>query len=73
MTDQELMDLARIADGAVDAVVITPFLRRFAELVADKEREACAKLLDDNAKACLSFTRAILQANADAIRAQGEN
>jgi hypothetical protein len=45
----------------------------FAKLVAAKEREACAKLVDDNAKACInnSMAQMVLYANATAIRARG--
>jgi CHASE3 domain sensor protein len=37
------------------------------------EREACAKLVDDNAKACInnSITQMVLYSNATAIRARG--
>jgi hypothetical protein len=49
----------------------------FAKLVDAKatarEREACAKLVDDNAKACInnSMAQMVLYANATAIRARG--
>jgi hypothetical protein len=38
------------------------------------EREACAKLVDDNAKACTnnSMAQMVLYSNATAIRARGE-
>lgn len=39
----------------------------------EREREACAKLLDENAMACTSpIYRSLLQSNADAIRARGD-
>jgi len=41
------------------------FLERFAKLVAAKEREACAKVVEDS----LWFTRLVV---AKAIRARGE-
>lgn len=48
-------------------------LKRFAELVAAAEREACAELLEENAKLCVKnkMLREILEANASAIRARG--
>ena len=48
-------------------------LERFATLVAAAEREACAELLNENAKLCVKnkMLREILEANADAIRARG--
>ena len=45
----------------------------FAKLVAEAEREACAKILDANAMACESpIWRSLLQSNAQAIRARGQ-
>ena len=45
----------------------------FAKLVAEKEREACAKILDANAMACNTpIMRSLLQANATAIRSRGQ-
>ena len=46
-------------------------------LIADEraaEREACAKLVDENAKACTnnSMVQMVLYANATAIRARGQ-
>lgn len=48
-------------------------LKRFAELVAAAEREACAELLEENAKLCVKnkMLHEILEANASAIRARG--
>ena len=45
----------------------------FAELVAAAEREACAKLVHDNALACDpgSMLQTYLASNAAAIRARG--
>jgi hypothetical protein len=46
---------------------------RFAKLVAEAEREACAKILDANAMACYTpIMRSLLQANAQAIRVRGQ-
>jgi len=49
-------------------------LERFAALVAAAEREACAKVLEENAKACVkdSLMYKVLMSNAMAIRARGE-
>ena len=69
MTQDEIIEMAEQAgitiysgepwindDDATDA------LQRFAKVVADKEREACAKWFEDIG----------LQSEADAIRARGE-
>jgi hypothetical protein len=45
---------------------------RFAALVAAAEREACAQIVDANAKQCGTAIRLILESNAAAIRARGE-
>jgi hypothetical protein len=48
-------------------------LEAFAKLVAAKEREACAKLVELNADACRSdgVAQMCLYSNAAAIRARG--
>ena len=48
-------------------------LERFAALVRAEEREACAKLVHDNALACDpgSMLQTYLASNAAAIRARG--
>ena len=46
MTRDDIIEWAREADAAKDDVGITPFLERFAELVAAAEREECAALCD---------------------------
>jgi hypothetical protein len=45
----------------------------FASLVAAYERKACAKVLEENAKACVkdSLMYKVLMSNAAAIRARG--
>lgn len=50
-------------------------LERFAYLVAAKEREACAKVCEDNADCCNrgSPLHTILSSNAAAIRARGND
>lgn len=49
-------------------------LERFAALVTAKEREACAKVCEENADCCNrgSHLYTILSSNAAAIRARGE-
>ena len=64
MTQDEIIEMTRQA-GGFDA---TPeFLERFAKLVAAKEREACAKVCDDDIN---GFDGAFYLANK--IRARGE-
>lgn len=47
--------------------------QRFAALIANAEREACAKILDANAMACHTpIMRSLLQSNATAIRSRGQ-
>jgi hypothetical protein len=57
--------------------IIGPFpetLKRFAALVRAAEREACAALLNANAMACENpIYRSLLQSNAAAIRARGQD
>jgi hypothetical protein len=45
---------------------------RFAKLIAEKEREACAKIVEENANRCGVDTVAwmLLASNAQAIRAR---
>jgi hypothetical protein len=48
-------------------------LQRFAELVAAHERQACAMVVEINAMACNEgILKKVLNANADAIRARGQ-
>ena len=47
-------------------------LKLFANLVAAKEREACAKECEHTAQESDSFTESILRATATQIRARGE-
>lgn len=49
-------------------------LLRFAKLVAEHEREACAKIVEANADACStdSLAQMYLYSNATAIRARGQ-
>lgn len=52
MTRDDLSRIAQEADAAHDPVRVTPFLERFAALVAAAEREACAKVCSDRAMRC---------------------
>ena len=49
-------------------------LKNFAYLVAEYEREACAKIVQSNADACglYSISRRVLESNARAIRARSK-
>jgi hypothetical protein len=46
---------------------------KFAALVAAAEREACAKVVDENAAGCLGLLKHVLKANANAIRLRGND
>lgn len=48
-------------------------LEQFAALVAAAEREACAKVVDENAAGCLGLLKHVLKENANAIRLRGNN
>lgn len=48
-------------------------LEHFAALVAAAEREACAKVVDENAAGCLGLLKHVLKANANAIRLRGND
>ena len=73
MTQDEIIEMARqagfsIADGIVTGGVTD--VKRFAKLVAEHEREACAKVCDDihaEYEAKDSFS-----SYAEAIRARGQ-
>lgn len=52
----------------------TPCYRHELEAAVKAEREACAALVDANAMACTSpISRSLLQSNAAAIRARGQD
>ena len=83
MTQDEIIDMAdkaefvshgKPSDEESELFVCTDKdIVRFAKLVAAKEREACAKILDANAMACESpIMRSLLQSNAQAIRVRGQ-
>lgn len=80
MTRDEIINMAR-ESGLVSASYVYDGtdeadwkdIACFAALVAAAEREACAQVLNENAKLCArnKLLREILEANADAIRARG--
>jgi hypothetical protein len=82
MTREQIIQMAREAgwpnwDGNVptddhEFRDFTEPLERFAALVAAAEREACAQIVDANAKQCGTAIRLILESNAAAIRARGQ-
>ena len=77
MTQDEIIEMAQECrligmrphlDGIYSEALVA-----FAKLVAEKEREACAEILDANAMACNSpIMRSLLQSNAQAIRVRGQ-
>lgn len=85
MDRSEVIRLAREADSGFeggpdedgtlgDCLVGLDAVERFAALVAAREREACAQILDHNADACRnnSMLEDVLRSNAAAIRARGK-
>ena len=79
MTRDEIIRMAREA-GAFPELSETPekdivFLRRFAALVAEREREACAKVCEAMRPSQQEFDQRFFTActlNANAIRARGQ-
>jgi hypothetical protein len=76
MTHDEIIEMAQECkligmrphlDGIYSEALIA-----FANLVATKEREACAKECEHTAQESDSFTESILRATATQIRARGE-
>ena len=78
MTQNEIIEMARRAGfyqaGHTSYQVITATIEDFAKLVAEREREACANIVEENANKCGVDTVAwmILASNAEAIRARGQ-
>jgi hypothetical protein len=79
MTQDEIIEMANqaelcqsiwIDDGSPEIASLVAF----AKLVAAKEREACAKIVELNADVCRSdgVAQMYLYSNATAIRARGE-
>lgn len=74
MTREDIIRTAReaglVLTGPIPLwVAIDDDLERFAALVAEATRKACAAQIDDNAMACENpLYRSLLQANADELR-----
>jgi len=83
MTQDEIIEMARRvagmitihANGEATYSFYENQLRAFAKLVAEKEREACAKIVEENANKCGVDTVAwmLLASNAQAIRARSKH
>ena len=73
MTQDEIIEMAKKCGWDNPANNMTP-LYEFAKLVAQHEREACAKIVEANADACStdSLAQMYLYSNANAIRAGGQ-
>jgi hypothetical protein len=69
----EIIKMAREAGIVFDERAF-PFYERFFHMAQAAEREACAKLVQDNAMACEpgSMLQVYLASNATAIRARGQ-
>ena len=83
MTQDEIIEMARQAGVRDDENIFEfsqyKYLERFAKLVAEKEREACAKLFELTNLGGLksdvwlqNYTATILDGYAKAIRARGK-
>jgi hypothetical protein len=73
MTQDEIIEMARDADwGHASAKLYAPALERFAELVAAKEREACAKQCEGINSLEDYYGERIELVCAEAIRARGQ-
>ena len=72
MTQDEIIEMARQA-GLPEAIIeMTPIaFEAFAKLVAEKEREACAKVCEEY-ETDNDITATWLNIIADAIRARGQ-
>jgi len=75
MTKEEILELAKEYDLIAGEHGITLMgIVNFAKLIANYEREACAKIVEANADACStdSLAQMYLYSNATAIRARGQ-
>ena len=66
MTKDEIMKMARDA-GAPDPMVFIGAYERFAAFVASAEREACAKLCDDEAEQSMQCAGSMITSPYDWI------
>jgi hypothetical protein len=76
MTQNEITKIAKevgFSDEETDKCQL--MFERFAHLVIQQEREACAKIVESNADACMpdSLAQMYLYSNATAIRARGQS
>jgi hypothetical protein len=71
MTQDEIIEMARQAEF-VNLDLCSSELERFAKLVAAKEREACAKLLESRKTGANELMDAVRDMEAKAIRARGQ-
>jgi hypothetical protein len=75
MTQDEIIEMANQAgkEAGLTAFVFHPVVEIFAKLVAAKEREACAKMVEDYMKeTAIMEARGCLASVAYDIRARGE-
>jgi len=76
MTQDEIIELAKQSGIHTDWEISAykNELQHFAKLVAKKEREACANIVEENANKCGVDTVAwmLLASNAEAIRTRGQ-
>ena len=78
MTKDEIIEMAKEAGFNIDLPAYengTALAIKLAKLVAAKEREACAKLLDEEAIDAFTFDDSLARATenyAELIRARGE-
>ena len=72
MTKDNIISMAR-ESGLVMYDYSDPSLERFANLIAEVEREACAKLCEEMAKWHSDLVTAAYETAADAIRARGQH
>ena len=74
MTRDDIIRMAREADAEHNDVAVTPFLSRFASLVAAAEREACAQVCvaSDLVDMPTTVEIAIVRKCAAVIRARGQ-
>jgi hypothetical protein len=80
MTQDEIIEMAREASGGAKVPdILLPVFERFAKLVAQHEREACAKLIETTDLGGISsdpklqnFIASLLFGYAQTIRARGQ-
>ena len=67
MTEQDVFDMAREVCGKWPRFMSNPNLQAFAKLVVEKEREACAKLIESYGSTLVNGFML-----TEAIRARGQ-